>query len=187
MLSVSAVVNVLLTIEIVDKRRKKKRVLQPALHRCALIHPMSLINVTPWSQLLSCGTSSNFIKVLNFDRNTFFNLLLPRFDIKRKETNFGSPYRKGNSKRGRKSFLRTIDLLGLILWKLKSSERDFNMCQFFGYVPTSISVWLDYSLLVLKKTVTDKEFKEAEIKWPDAEEMKESASMLEKIELVEGH
>lgn len=73
--------------------------------------------------------------------------------------------------------LQTVDLLGLVLWYLKTKGTMFSLCPIFGVVGSSVGVWLDFSLEVLVRVV--KREKDFEIKWPSYDEMKASASLLE--------
>ena len=54
-----------------------------------------------------------------------------------------------------------------------------SLCPVFGLAPSSLGVWLDYSLEVLLRVVKRKSRKEFEIRWPNVEEMRASASLLE--------
>ena len=73
--------------------KKKKRSRQPRYLRPALLSPLSSDGKTPWRQLFSCGSSSDFIITLNVDRHIIFNFLLPKFEAARATVNFGSPFR----------------------------------------------------------------------------------------------
>lgn len=160
------------------KRNNNSSRVQPKYHRACLIHPSSSLTTTAWQQVLACGSSSDFIVSINFDRRTFFDVLLPLFTCERPQVNNGSPYRKSNSTRGRKSLLQSVDILGLALWYLKSSDRQYKQSIIFGLVPTSISVWIDYGLEVLMRIVKNKRHDALSIKWPSHTEMKESSELL---------
>lgn len=157
--------------------KPKPRHIQPSFRRAALIHPKS---TTAWRQLLSCGTSADFIVSINLDRDTFFNVLLTLFTDERASVNYGSPYRTKPKTRGRNADISTVDLLGLALWYVKSSDRQFKMGTIFGLVPSNLSVWIDYSLQVLLRLCVKKRHPDLRIEWPSESEMKESAELLSK-------
>lgn len=127
---------------------------------------------------MSCGSSSNFIKLLNFDRHTFFKILLPHFESVRNTVNYGSPYRRGKKTRGRKPTVRTVDVLGLVLRYLKTSGRQYDLCGMFGLVPSSVSCWIDYGLAVLLKALRKKNVESFRVKWSTPAEMISSHNLL---------
>lgn len=162
---------------IVAARKKQKRNRQPTFHRNALHHPLCSTHTTAWRQILSCGSSSDFLVSINVDRHVFFDKLLPVFETERQKYKFGSPYWNGPKKTGRSCSINTEDILGLVLWCLKSSARRRQLCPIFGLVPTSVNVWFDYGLTVLYRTL--KVMHDARITWPTVEEMKESTQLLQ--------
>lgn len=133
---------------------------------------------TPWRQLASCGTSLDSIISLNFDCHTSFNVLLPMFVSKRNEVNFGSPYRVGPKLRGRRLFLNSADTAALVLWRPKSTDRQFSLCPTSGLVPKSVNVWSDYGLQVIDKACTDNCLEVLSVKWRSIEEMEPSVALL---------
>ena len=72
----------------------------------------------------------------------------------------------------RKSFLRTVDLLGLVLWWLKCKDCLYRICVDFGIVSSSASIWLDFAAEVLLKVVQRRVLEEFVIRWPSAAEMR---------------
>ena len=94
-------------------------------------------------------------------------------------TNFGSPCRTGNSRCGRKPILRSVDLLGLALWFLKSCDPPYKLCLIFGVIPSTLYCWLNYALEVLYRLVQNKNIADFEIRWPSPAEMKSSCQLLE--------
>ena len=58
--------------------------------------------------------------------------MLPHLVYHRSLTNYVSPNRTSLSKRGQKPLLRSIDLLGLALWFLKSRDPIYELCVVFG-------------------------------------------------------
>jgi len=56
----------------------------------------------------------------------------------------------------------------------------FTLFPVFVFVPSSIGVWLDYSIEVLFRVVKKKDRHEFAIRWPTPTEMQSSASILEK-------
>eukprot|EP00171_Calliarthron_tuberculosum_P005428 IDg5428t1 len=75
-----------------QKRQKRtyKRAPQPRYPRRALLRPISSIHTTAWRQILSCGSSSDFLVTLNLDRATTLDVLLPMFEEWRKNGNGAS-------------------------------------------------------------------------------------------------
>ena len=131
----------------------RRCVVQPKLRTLAIVRPKSGMNCTPWEQLVSCGTTADFLVLLNVIRSGFFDKLLPFFVEERAKLNSGCPYRHGPRSRGRKSFLRSVDLLGLVLWKLNCKDCLYRICFDFGIVPSSASRWFDFAAEVLLKVV----------------------------------
>ena len=161
-------------------RRPRKRSRRPAKYRrAALLRPVLSDRSTPWNRILSCGVDDDFLISTNFTKDIVINNLLPLFEVQRANVNFGSPFRMGPKSRGRKPLLRSIDLLGLVLWYLKVRNTIYSLCPIFGVTDSTVGVWLDYGLEVLKRVVVQKEEKDYEIRWPSYEEMKASAALLE--------
>lgn len=129
-----------------SKRICKPRNAQPRYRRPALLTPLSSRKTTPWKQLISCGSSTDFLISMNVDRHTFFNLLLPFVINELPKLNFGSPYRRQLKTKGRRCTFLALDILGMVLWLLKFSGRQYTLCPIFGIKPTSLAVWLDYGL-----------------------------------------
>lgn len=76
-----------------ENARQRQRPPQPLFHRAALQRPMRSYHSTTWRQLLSIGSSINFLIPFNVDRYIFFDLLSPLFKEERVNYSFGSPYR----------------------------------------------------------------------------------------------
>ena len=138
-----------------------------AYKRAALLRPVQSTFDTPWVRILSCGTDDDFIVSLNFTRSLVLQRILPYFKYERTGLNFGSPYCNGPKTKGRPDQLRSVDLLALSLWYLKTKSTMYSMCPIFRIVPTSISVWLDYSFKVLLRVVKKRSCTDFEVKWPD--------------------
>ena len=151
----------------------------PKYLRGALLRPVNTRMTTPWNQILSCGKDDDFLVSLNVTHSLFTNKLMPLFEYERERCNYGSPYRIGPKVRGRKPFLRSCDLLGMALWYLKTKASMYSLCPIFGVVPSSIGVWMDFSLQVLLHVVKRKSRREFEIRWPSVEEMEASSSLLQ--------
>ena len=135
---------------------------------------------TAWQQLLACGRAGDFITAINFPLNVVLTRILPPFEAERFRLRYDSPYRQTDSGRGRRPQLRSVDLIGLALWYLKSSGSAQSMCPVFGLVPSSLNVWLSYSLEVLWRAVKDPSREAFAIRWPTEEEMRASSSLLER-------
>ena len=160
-------------------RRRQCRSRKPAKYRrLALLRPVQTSLSIPWNQILSCGTDDDFLLSTNFTKDILLHRLLPIFEEKRQLYRFGSPFRRGPKKTGRNPLLKTVDLLGLSLWYIKTKQTVYSLCPLFGVVDSTIGIWLDYSLDVLCKAVqTDTN---CEIRWPSVEEMKRSEQLLTK-------
>ena len=147
--------------------------------RAALLRPVKSNMDTPWVRLLSCGVDDDFLISLNFTRCSVLQRLLPHLDYERERLNFGSTYRTGPKPRGRNPQLQSVDLLGLSLWYLKTKGSVYKLCPIFDIVPSSFSVWLDYSLEVLLRVVKKTSRTEFEIRWQDEGEMLASSLLLQ--------
>ena len=172
----------LVPMEILKQPRRKRRSRKtPKYKRPALLRPNHVqTNLqTLWNTILSCGSDDDFSVSLNFTKELFLDKILPLFDLEQTGYNFGSPYRRGPKMKGRQLQLRSIDLLAISLWYLKTKSTMFCMCPVFGLVPSSLGVWFDYALDVILRVVKRKSRKEFEIRWPNVEEMRASASLLE--------
>ena len=172
----AALVISILTEEKVRKRRSK----QPTFLRAALARPLNGRHSTAWRILLTFGTPRDFIKSTNFPKQVIVERILPKFERARARFNYGSPYRKGPKERGREPQVDSMDLVGLALWYLKTRGTMYSLCPVFGLVPTTISVWLDYALEVLLRVVNKKRHKDFGIRWPNVDEMKLSAELLQR-------
>lgn len=115
---------------------------------------------------------------INFDRVSLLDTLLPLFTQVRPTVNYGSPYRTSESPREGKPIIETIDLLGLLLLYLKSSDRQYKLAHIFGLVPSSLSVWIDYALEIMVKIIELNWNSDLRVEWPIATEMTESARLL---------
>lgn len=141
------------TIVAISARTKQKsdsmRSMQPCIHRCSILLSLRCTSSTHWEQLLSCGTSSNFIRKINIGRHCLWTMLMLRFKAVRNNVQFGSPYRRGPKTRGFKPLLEFIDFLGLVLRYLKSIARQNEPYGMFGVVPSTLSAWIDFGLAAL--------------------------------------
>lgn len=148
--------------------------------RRALPLPGTLKATPPWQMVLNGGGDVDFLMTTNLTRNVFLNALLPAFEKNREYVNYGSPFRNTPKTRGRNPLLASADLAALDLRYIRSPGYMYENCTFFGICPSSISEWLDYSLLVMRKTVTGKDIPSYEIRWPNEVQMRASARLLEK-------
>lgn len=143
-------------------------------HRAALIKPLVSENTKAWRQLLTCRSFSDFVAPVNFDRRTFFDLLLLKFYLEHAKFPFGVPYCSLLHKaklRGRSCSVSTEDNLGLVLWRLKISDQNSQVRPIFGLVPSSGSVWLDNRLRVLHRTPRRNDIPKFKVWWPRTQEM----------------
>ena len=180
--STVALAAALVTKKVIQKPRRKHRSRKPPKYkRPALLRPQHVAKnlQMPWNVILSCGGDDDFLVSLNFTKTLLLDTLLPLFNIECQSCNYGSPYRKGPKTRGRNPQLRSVDLLARSLWYVKTKGTLFSLCPVFGIVPSSIGVWMDYSLEVLLHVVKRKNRKDFEIRRPSVEEMEASSALLE--------
>ena len=111
---------------------------------------------TPWRRILSFGRTCDFIVSTNFTKSIILDVLLPVSKVKQYETNFGSPFRTEPKTYGKTPILESVDLVGMVLWYLKSKEYMYRMCPIFRVVPATMSVWLNYALHLMHKVVQEK-------------------------------
>lgn len=130
--------------------------------------------------MLTYDTDADFIVSSNVTNRLLYDTLLPYFEDMRPSVNHGSPYRRSADPRGRRAQLRSVDLPGLALWYLKSRCPMYKMCLIFGLAPSSLLVWLDYSLEVLYRLLQCPTNTQYEIRWPNEQEMRSAASLLER-------
>lgn len=150
----------------------------PRYTRQALLRPNDKHMPTPWRRIMNHGIDDDFVLSFNITRASFYNDLLPAFQLERSTTNFGSPYSAAPKHSGRKSTVTSADLLALSLHYLRTKGPALHLCPFFGLVQTSLSVWLDYSLRVLYQVVSNPIRPAFRIAWPSFEEQKASAELL---------
>ena len=129
---------------------------------------------------MTYGRDSDFIVSINFNRYLLITRLLPYFIEIRHSVNYGGPYRFSSTLRGRKPYLDSIDILGLVLRYLKSRDSIYRLCPIFGIVPGTISVWLDYAMEVLFRVMQRTELPDIEIHWPTLQEMEVSTRLLQR-------
>ena len=80
------------------------------------------------------------------------------FEKHRASVNNGSPYKTIQTSKGREIQLESVDVIGMVLWHLKSKNPIYKLCPVFGVVPSTASVWIDYGLEVMSKVIEDNEF-----------------------------
>ncbi|KAI0561666.1 DDE family endonuclease [Gracilaria domingensis] len=132
---------------------------------------------------MRCGSENKFLVATSFPRSLVFRDLLPWFSKKRTQVLLGSPFRQKQTSRGRNPLLATEDLLGLVLWYLKSGDVEYSLSPIFGIVPSSVSQWLDYGMEVMYAAVSDDEYPAFRICWPTESEMEEYCELLRKNRL----
>lgn len=124
-------------------------------------------------------TASDYVTSIKFDRSTFltvFSLLFTQYPC---TTNFCNPYRTGPKKRGRRLRMKSVDLLRLALYYVKSSSRRYALCAVFGKVPTSVTEWARYITEVLCNMCVKKKDSVLQVSLPKPEKMKESSALLQ--------
>ena len=129
--------------------------------------------------IISFSSASDIIVSTNLTKSIIINVLLPAFEIEWAKTNYGSPFLNKQKRKGRQPLLSSIDLIGLVLWYLKTKDFIYRMCPIFGLVPSTVSIWLKHALAVLYKVVSSRLF-DCQFKWSSPEEIHSSASLLER-------
>lgn len=136
--------------EVISDNEEQTRCMpQPCFHRSAIIKPLGSESTTAWRQLLTSGSSSDLSLRPMLTEDPFFDLFLPKFSLERAKLSFRSPYRTGSNLCGRKCSVSTGNILGFVLWRLKSSGRQNQMSPILGLAPSTVSVWPDYGLRLL--------------------------------------
>jgi len=151
---------------------------RPKYTRCAIMRPLPGQHSTPWRKILTFGKPGDFILTTNFTKRLILEDILPLFREERLQVNNGSPYNSKGSRRGRKPFLTDVDLVGLVLYYLKTRDPMYRISILFGIVPSSVSVWLDFAMEVLQRIVISSHNPDFEIRWPTVPEMKSSSDLL---------
>lgn len=127
--------------------------------RLYLCRPQLLPNPrigTPWQQLLASEDDRAYITTMGFDVVTFNFLLYGpgrfaeqwnSFTIPRDDTSS-----TGNPRLGRRS-LDAAGALGLVLHYLGSSMLEISLQQIFALVPTTVSCYIKFAMMILLKTL----------------------------------
>lgn len=110
-----------------NKPRRRRRI-QPKFRRAALVKSLSSPLGTAWRCILSCGGPGDFIVPVNFPKRLILEPIFPLFEKQRAKLSFGSSYRNGPKKAGRRAQVDSVDLIGLALWYLKSRDPIFKLC-----------------------------------------------------------
>ena len=71
-------------------------------------------------------------------------------------------------------------MLGLALFYMKSRDSVYNMCPVFGIIPSSMYVWLDFSLEILLRVVERSDAHDFLIRWPSVSQMRFSSELLQR-------
>ena len=137
-------------------RNNKTQRIAPKYPQATVLQNYAGLQSTPWHRVLTFGTSGDFIVSINFTRIIITTKLLPIIKFRRTSVSNSSPYRNTKYAQGRKHSLSDIDLIGIVLWYLKSQDAMYKLYPIFGLVPSSISVWLEYGMEVMSEVVKDK-------------------------------
>lgn len=97
------------------KARHRQRLPKPRFYRAALQGLMRSYHSTVWQQLLSCGSSSDFLVALNVHRFILFVVLLPLLKEETVNFLFGSPYGSGPKTTGHLCTEYSENMFGLVL------------------------------------------------------------------------
>lgn len=132
---------------------------------------------TAWKKLVSCGTSSDFISAINLDRQNVFQLPLPLFTEGRAKVKYGTPYRKGRKNTGRRFSISKIDILGIVIWHLKSTSKQKSYYPIFVQVSTYVNVWLNFRMDLFYNVAGKKDVPVLGSLWPGNDEIKNQVNL----------
>ncbi|KAJ8509483.1 hypothetical protein ONZ45_g8351 [Pleurotus djamor] len=156
--------------------------------RLYLIRPDLLPNPrvdTPWQKLYAGQRDRAFITTMGVDVATFTYILgffasiwdstpIPRNDVNA----FAAPRLNRRS-------LDAAGALGLVLHFLTSSVVDTTLCQIFALVPSSVSRYIKFGLVIMLKSL--RRISEARIQWPKGNEFRENSDLIvQRHPLLEG-
>ena len=85
-----------------ELRKKPSRSKQPKYFRQPLLKHIVGRENTPWCRILTFGNASDFVLSSNFSKQLILQKILPRFDVIRASSNYGCPFGKSSSTKGRK-------------------------------------------------------------------------------------
>jgi hypothetical protein len=138
-------------------------------HRLFLCRPQLLPDPrtnTPWQRLYLSQNDRAFITTMGFDVNTFNYIVTSGFGerwlsvpIQRTDSSnsIGNPRPNARS-------LDTWGVLGLVLHYLNSTMREISLQEIFALVPSTVSRYITYGLMILLQTL--RKMPEASICWP---------------------
>ncbi|KAJ3513754.1 hypothetical protein NMY22_g14947 [Coprinellus aureogranulatus] len=133
---------------------------------------------TPWTRLFKSRSPRAFITTMGFDPETFDLILSSGFaeawyntPIPRTDTHV-----EGNTRPGRRS-LDAAGALGLTLHYLNSTMREISLQQIFALVPSTVSRYITFSLILLLRVL--KALPDARISWPSEEEFSFLSSLIQ--------
>ncbi len=95
---------------------------QPRYRRAALLKRIDNSYNTPWRRKLTFGLVRDFISSINFTESVLLMCILPMSETERMKVSYGSFYLTARKQRARKPELESMDLIGLVLWYLKSKD-----------------------------------------------------------------
>jgi hypothetical protein len=143
---------VVVTILWYNNLRKRHYLTEPAL-----IHP----RFSPWRKLLNCGDDNAFIELTGFN-HAAFRLLVSVIAT--------ADQIHGIQRRGRPSVLDLQDEVGLILFFHNSTLKIKHLCTIFGIVPTVANRIVNKMIGLVVCHLRN--HRDAQIKWPNVDEMK---------------
>jgi hypothetical protein len=134
-----------------------------------LLHPRGR---TPWQVLYHSNNDRAFITTMGLDMQTFHLLLESGFQdawetrpIPRADANFrGRPRLQARS-------LDAAGALGLILHYLTSAIPETALQQIFAVIPSTVSRYIDFGLLILLGTL--RSIPAAAIRWPEGQDFRD--------------
>lgn len=144
------------TVEILCSRRlwshrKKRRSQRCTKYKRSELLPVNQISLsTPWKYMLANGGEEYFLVTFSVTKYLLLTTTLPCFEYEMKSFKFGSPYVTLFKLLVDTLLLKLLTCLQNRCTLLEVVCRSFSV-PFFGLVPTSMSVWMDYTLQFMTK------------------------------------
>ncbi|KIY48375.1 hypothetical protein FISHEDRAFT_65761 [Fistulina hepatica ATCC 64428] len=149
-----------------------------SLHRAYLTRPELMSDprvASPWQSLYASRSDRAFIATMGLDVSTF-DLILDNGFAERWNTRriprLDSDHPRGTA--APRLSLRSLDTaggLGLVLHYYNSTMVETNLCQIFALVPSTITCYIDFAIVILLETLRG--LPEATIHWLKGEEFQE--------------
>lgn len=154
---------------------RQRRAEQRLAHRTYLVRGNLLPNPrieTPWQKLYQGRDDRAFITTMGFNVISFETILAAGFEALWNSTPI--PRLDVSTRAAPRLYRRSLDAagaLGLVLHFLNSTMREVSLQQIFALIPTTVSRYINFSLVILLESL--KKIPEASIRWPEGDEFQE--------------